>query len=84
VDASLRDRPASALPQQVVAYLQDAHAIETQAVQSLKVAPQFADAETVAVARLIAAQERAAAERIAGTWDTAMDAALEKVGVPAS
>lgn len=173
VDASLRDTAASALPRQVVAYLQDAHAIETQAVQFLKVAPRFAgaepladalgdhaaeteehrrlvqerlaahearpsrlqdtalrvgglnvagffaaqpdapaklagfayafehleiaayellgrvadraaDAETVGVARRIAAQERAAAERIAGTWDAAMDAALEKVGVPAS
>jgi len=37
------------------------------------------DPETVAVAERILPEERQAAERIAGTWDAAMDAALERV-----
>lgn len=83
MDASLRDRAASALPQQVVAYLQDT----ALRVGGLNVAGFFAaqpDAPAKLAGFAYAAQERAAAERIAGTWDTAMDAALEKVGVPAS
>jgi ferritin-like metal-binding protein YciE len=173
VDASLRHKPASRLDREVVAYLQDAHAIETQALQLLRAAPAIAgaeplaaafrdhhaetrehrqlveerlqahgarpsrlqdaalrvgglnvaaffaaqpdtpiklagfayafehleiagyellrrvaeraaDSDTVAVAARIIDGERAAAERIAGLWDVAMDAALEKVGVSAS
>jgi ferritin-like metal-binding protein YciE len=173
VDASLRDKAASDLPEEVVAYLQDAHAIETQAVQLLKVAPGIAGAEpladalrdhtseteahrqlveerleahgarpsrlqdtalrvgglnvagffaaqpdtpvklagfafafehleiaayellsrvadrgadpdTVAMAQRIAGEERAAAERIASTWDAAMEAVLQKQEVPSS
>jgi ferritin-like metal-binding protein YciE len=170
VDASLRDKRSSDRPNEVVAYLQDAHAIETQALQFLKVAPGFAgaaaladalrehasetevhrrlveerleahdarasrlqdtalrigglnlagffaaqpdtpiklagfafafehleiaayellghvadraaDSDTRAMTRQIAEEERAAADRIASTWDVAMDAALEKLGV---
>jgi ferritin-like metal-binding protein YciE len=173
VDASLRTKAASDLPGEVVAYLQDAHAIETQAMQFLTVASGIAgaqpladalrghvgetethlrlveerlaahdarpsrlqdtalrigglnvagffavqpdtpaklagfafafehleiaayellarvaeragDAATEATARRIADEERAAAERVAGTWDAAMDAALEKLGVAAT
>jgi ferritin-like metal-binding protein YciE len=158
VDASLRDKRSSDLPKEVVAYLQDAHAIETQALQFLKIAPGLAAAETevhrglveerleahdarasrlqdtalrvgglnvagffaaqpdtpikvagfafafehleiaayellghvadragdpdtVAMTRRIAEEEGAAADRIASTWDVAMDAALEKLRV---
>jgi ferritin-like metal-binding protein YciE len=50
-----------------------------------RVAERAGDPGTVAVAERIMLQERAAAERIAGTWDAAMDAALETVGArPAS
>jgi ferritin-like metal-binding protein YciE len=172
VEASLRDKRASELDKEVIAYLQDAHAIETQALQFLKVAPGIAgadalaealrdhaseteahrtlveerleaqgarpsrlqdtalrigglnvagffaahpdtpvkvagfayafehleiaayellcrvadragDSSTVAAARRIIDQERAAAEQIASTWDVVMDAALEKLGVAA-
>jgi ferritin-like metal-binding protein YciE len=41
-----------------------------------RVAERAADAETVAVAKRIAAQEEAAAERIVATWDAAVDATL--------
>jgi ferritin-like metal-binding protein YciE len=170
VDASLRDKRSSDLPKEVVAYLQDAHAIETQALQFLKIAPGLAaadalaealrehasetevhrrlveerleahdarasrlqdtalrvgglnvagffaaqpdtpikvagfafafehleiaayellghvadragDPDTVAMTRRIAEEEGAAADRIASTWDVAMDAALEKLRV---
>jgi ferritin-like metal-binding protein YciE len=43
-------------------------------------AERAGDPETVAAAEQIAAQEREAAERIAATWDAAIDAALAKVG----
>ena len=48
VDASLRDKAASDLPGEVVGYLQDAHAIETQALQFLKVASGIAGAGPLA------------------------------------
>jgi ferritin-like metal-binding protein YciE len=44
-----------------------------------RVAELAGDAETVAVAQRIGAEERIAAQRIADTWDAAMDAALEGV-----
>jgi ferritin-like metal-binding protein YciE len=47
VDASLREAAASDLQAEVVAYLQDAHAIETQALQFLKLAPGIAGAESL-------------------------------------
>src|SRR5919112_177872 len=47
-----------------------------------RVAERAGDADTVAVAERIADEERAAAERIAGTWDAAMDAALASVTAP--
>jgi ferritin-like metal-binding protein YciE len=173
VDASLRDKQAPDLDKEVVSYLQDAHAIETQALQFLKVAPRMAgvdplagalrdhfsesethrtlveerlkahgarpsrlqdtalgiggltlagffaahpdtpvklagfafafehleiaayellcrvadraaDSATVGATRRIVEQERAAAERIAGTWEVVMDATLKKLGVAAS
>jgi ferritin-like metal-binding protein YciE len=173
VEASLRDKPASHLDREVVAYLRDAHAIETQALQLLRLAPavagaaplaaayrehhgetrehrelveerlqahdaepsrlqdtalrvgglnmaaffavqpdtpiklagfayafehleiasyellrrvaeRAADADTASVAARIADGERAAAKRIGGLWDVAMDAALQKVGVAAA
>jgi ferritin-like metal-binding protein YciE len=173
VDASLRHKGASELDDEVVRYLQDAHAIETQALQLLRAAPAIAgveplaealrdhhdetqeqrrlveerlqahgarssrlqdialrigglnvaaffaaqpdtpiklagfayafehleiaayellrrvaeragDTETAAVAARIADQERDAAQRIAGLWDVAMDAALQKVRATAA
>lgn len=170
VDASLRHTATSNLGGEVVAYLQDAHAIETQALQFLKLAPRIAGAEplaealrahasetevhralveerlqahkarpsrfqdtalrigglnlagffaaqpdtpakvagfafafehleiaayellcrvadraadsaTVATAQQIVGEERTAADRIAGTWDTAMEAALQNMGI---
>jgi ferritin-like metal-binding protein YciE len=173
VDASLRHKAASDRSQEVVAYLQDAHAIETQALQLLRVAPSIAgaapladalrdhasetevhrglvegrlaargarpsrlqdtalrvgglnvagffaaqpdtpvklagfafafehlevaayellcrvadraaDSATVVMARRIVEEERAAAERIASTWDAAMDAVLQKPEVASS
>jgi len=170
VDASLRHKSASDLDGEVVAYLQDAHAIETQGLQFLKVASGLAgndrladvlreheqetethlelvterleahgaepsrvqdtalrigglnvagffaaqpdtpvklagfafafehleiaayellcrvadraeDLATVAMTRRIIKDERAAAEQITTSWDAAMDAALEKLGV---
>jgi len=44
-----------------------------------RVAERAGDAQTVAVARRIADQERAAAERIAATWDAAVDATLAEL-----
>ena len=44
-----------------------------------RVAERAGDQETVAVAQRIAAEERAAAERIAATWDEAMDTTLDKL-----
>jgi ferritin-like metal-binding protein YciE len=41
-----------------------------------RVAERAGDAETVTTAEQILTQERQAAERVAGTWDAAMDAAL--------
>jgi ferritin-like metal-binding protein YciE len=46
-----------------------------------RVADRTGDDETVAVAGAILAEERDAAERIASTWDNAVDAALDEVGV---
>jgi ferritin-like metal-binding protein YciE len=49
-----------------------------------RVAERANDPETVAAAERILVEERRAAERIAGTWDAAMDAALaDLVGDPA-
>ena len=45
-----------------------------------RVAERAGDQETVATTDRILAEERHAAERIAGTWDAAIDAALEQVG----
>ena len=44
-----------------------------------RVAERAGDPDTVAVARTIADQERAAAQRIAGTWDAAVDATLARL-----
>jgi ferritin-like metal-binding protein YciE len=44
-----------------------------------RVAERAGDTETVSVATQISGEERAAAERIAATWDTAVDAALAKL-----
>ena len=49
-----------------------------------RVADRAGDTDTVAAAREIVAQERGAAERIAGTWDAAVDAALDQIGVAAT
>jgi ferritin-like metal-binding protein YciE len=46
-----------------------------------RVADRAGDAETAMVAQRICAQERAATERIAASWDVAISAALDKVGV---
>jgi ferritin-like metal-binding protein YciE len=51
--------------------------LEVAAYELLRrVAERAGDRETVEVAQRIAAEERAAAERIAGTWDAAIDTAL--------
>jgi ferritin-like metal-binding protein YciE len=44
-----------------------------------RIAARAGDAETVAVAERILVQEQRAAERIAGTWDGAMDATLDQL-----
>ena len=44
-------------------------------------AERAGDEETVRLARRIVAQEREAAERIAGAFDEALTASLEAVGV---
>lgn len=46
-----------------------------------RVAERAGDPETAAVAQRILAEEHMAASAIAQTWDAAMDAALDKVGV---
>jgi ferritin-like metal-binding protein YciE len=48
-----------------------------------RVATRAGDEETARLAATIADQERAAAERIAGTWDRAVEASLREVGVAA-
>jgi ferritin-like metal-binding protein YciE len=48
-----------------------------------RVATRAADEETARLAITIAAQERAAAARIAGSWDRAVDASLREVGAAA-
>jgi ferritin-like metal-binding protein YciE len=48
-----------------------------------RVATRAGDEDTARVAVTIAAQERAAAARIAGMWDRAIDASLREVGVGA-
>jgi len=54
--------------------------LEIAAYELLRlVAERAGDGETVVVAERIRAQERRAADRIAGTWDAAMDAALERL-----
>ena len=57
-------------------------ALETGAYELLtRIARRAGDMETAAVADRILAEERAAAERVAGTWDTAAELALrETVG----
>jgi ferritin-like metal-binding protein YciE len=49
-----------------------------------RVADRAGDQATVATARRILADERAAAEKVASTWDAAVDAALRDVGVATS
>ena len=44
-----------------------------------RVAQRAGDQETAEVAERIAAEERAAADRIAGTWDAAIDVALRQL-----
>jgi ferritin-like metal-binding protein YciE len=46
-----------------------------------RVAERAGDEQTVQDARRIGAEEREAAEQIASTWDQAMDAALEQLGI---
>lgn len=46
-----------------------------------RVAERAGDSETIAVAARIAGEERAAAERIAGTWDAAVAAAFDQLPV---
>jgi ferritin-like metal-binding protein YciE len=56
--------------------------LEVAAYEMLcRVADRAADTATVATARRIAGEERTAGDRIADTWDTAMDAALQNVGI---
>jgi ferritin-like metal-binding protein YciE len=56
--------------------------LEIAAYEELKrVAQRAADTETVRVADEILAQERAAAEKLAASFDRAAEAALREVGV---
>lgn len=48
-----------------------------------RMARRAGDEQTAHVAVRIRAQERAAAEKVAGTWDAAIDAALREQGVTA-
>jgi ferritin-like metal-binding protein YciE len=48
-----------------------------------RTARRAGDAETASTAELILRQEQMAAEKVAGTWDAAVDAALAKQGVRA-
>jgi ferritin-like metal-binding protein YciE len=50
----------------------------------LRTARRAGDEETAAVAARILAEERAAAQQVAGTWDAAADAALREQGVAAT
>jgi ferritin-like metal-binding protein YciE len=45
-----------------------------------RVAERAGDTETVEISQRILAEERAAAEKIAGEWDSALDASLDAVG----
>jgi ferritin-like metal-binding protein YciE len=57
-------------------------ALEAAAYELLaRTARRAGDAETAAMAERILADERRAAERVAGTWDAAADAALSAQGV---
>jgi ferritin-like metal-binding protein YciE len=59
--------------------------LEIAAYELLRlVAERAGDGETVTVAERILTEERRAAERIAGTWDDAMDAALERLTAEAA
>jgi ferritin-like metal-binding protein YciE len=54
--------------------------LEIAAYELLKrIAERAGDGETVAMCERILVEERRAAERIAGTWDAAMDATLAKL-----
>jgi ferritin-like metal-binding protein YciE len=54
-------------------------ALEAGAYELLaRTARRAGDQQTVALAERIVGDENAAAEQIAGTWDAAVDAALEK------
>jgi ferritin-like metal-binding protein YciE len=58
--------------------------LEIAAYELLKrVAERAGDTDTVDVANAILVQERAAADKLAGTWDRALDASLEAQGVAA-
>jgi ferritin-like metal-binding protein YciE len=59
-------------------------ALETAAYEMLaRTADRAGDSETAQLARHIMGEERAAAEKVAGTWDAAVDAVLaERVGAP--
>jgi ferritin-like metal-binding protein YciE len=49
-----------------------------------RVATRAGDTDTAAVAERIAGEERIAAERVAGTWDAAVETTLrERTGGPA-
>jgi ferritin-like metal-binding protein YciE len=48
VDASLRDKQAEDIAAELVSYLRDAHAIESQAVQLLQAGPTIADSDALA------------------------------------
>jgi ferritin-like metal-binding protein YciE len=71
---------ASSVSEQLVKYLTDVHAMEVQALAQMRAAPERAgDIETAHVARRILEEERAAAEKLYGTFESALDASLEAV-----
>jgi ferritin-like metal-binding protein YciE len=69
-------------PAKVAGFAYAFEALETGAYELLsRTARRAGDAETAALAERIRDEEQAAAERVAGTWDAAVDAALAIQGV---
>jgi ferritin-like metal-binding protein YciE len=73
VDASLREKSADDLAEEVVKYLRDAHAIEAQALQLLEAGPKLAELEELATVFREHLEETREHQRL-------IDARLEELG----
>jgi ferritin-like metal-binding protein YciE len=72
-------------PAKLAAFVHAFEFLEVGGYEQLRrVARRAGDAETERLAERIVAEERAAAERVAGTWDAAVDVALSDLGVTGS